>query len=116
MDNGSSHRGESSLRRLTKVRPRLVPEHGPAHTGWLNRIETCFPFVQRKALTSNNLPCLAGTADWLYGFEHRNESIAQPFEWILIRADLNALIGCVRHAVCSPKGSSSRPEKTSACF
>ena len=30
MDNGSSHRGEASVRRLTQAHPRLVPVHGPA--------------------------------------------------------------------------------------
>ncbi|MCL5059593.1 MAG: transposase [Candidatus Thermoplasmatota archaeon] len=29
MDNGSSHRGEASVRRLTQAHPRVVPVHGP---------------------------------------------------------------------------------------
>lgn len=52
MDNGSSHRGEASVRRLTQAHPRLVPVHGPVHASWLNQIEIYFSIVQRKALTS----------------------------------------------------------------
>ena len=53
MDNGSSHRGEASVRRLTQVHPRLVPVHGPVHASWLNQIEIYFSIVQRKALRPN---------------------------------------------------------------
>ena len=51
MDNGSSHRGEASVRRMTRAHPRLVPVHGPVHASWLNQIEIYFSVVQRKALT-----------------------------------------------------------------
>ncbi|HEY6353629.1 MAG TPA: transposase, partial [Burkholderiaceae bacterium] len=58
MDNGSSHRGEASVRRLTQAHPRLVPVHGPVHASWLNQIEIYFSIVQRKVLTPNDFPCL----------------------------------------------------------
>jgi len=51
MDNGSSHRGERSIVRLTEKYPRLVPVHGPVHAGWLNQIEIYFSIIQRKVLT-----------------------------------------------------------------
>ena len=46
MDNGSSHRGEAWVRRMTQAHPRLVPVHGPVHASWLNQnsapcISTC---------------------------------------------------------------------------
>jgi hypothetical protein len=96
MDNGSSHRGEASVRRLTQAHPRIVPVHGPVHASWLNQIEIYFSIVQRKALTPNDFPCLEAVAERLTQFERYFESIAQPFEWKFTRADLNALIARIR--------------------
>ena len=96
MDNGSSHRGEASVRRLTQAHPRLVPVHGPVHASWLNQIEIYFSIVQRKALTPNDFPCLEAVAERLENFERYYESIAHPFEWKFTRADLNALIARMR--------------------
>jgi len=96
MDNGSSHRGEASVRRLTQAHPRLVPVHGPVHASWLNQIEIYFSIVQRKALTPNDFPCLQAVAERLESFERYYESIARPFEWKFTRADLNALMARMR--------------------
>ena len=96
MDNGSSHRGEASVRRLTQAHPRLVAVHGPVHASWLNQIENYFSIVQRKALTPNDFPSLAAVAERLANFERYFESIARPFEWKFTRIDLNALIARMR--------------------
>ena len=96
MDNGSSHRGERSMRRLTAAYPNLIPVHGPVHASWLNQIEIYFSIVQRKALTPNDFPCLEAVAERLFGFERYYESIAKPFEWKFTRADLTALIARMR--------------------
>jgi hypothetical protein len=96
MDNGSSHRGQASVRRLTQAHPRLVPVHGPVHASWLNQIEIYFSIVQRKALTPNDFPSLEAVAERLTNFERYFESIARPFEWKFTRADLNALIARMR--------------------
>jgi DDE superfamily endonuclease len=50
MDNGSSHRGEASVRRITQAHPTSAPVHGPVHASWLNQIEIYFSIVQRKVL------------------------------------------------------------------
>lgn len=92
MDNGSSHRGESSIRRLTQAYPRLVP----VHASWLNQIEIYFSIVQRKVLTPNDFPCLEAVAKRLSDFERYYECIAHPFEWKYTRADLNALLAKMR--------------------
>jgi hypothetical protein len=92
MDNGSSHRGQACVRRLTQDHPRLVPVHGPVHASWLNQIEIYFSIVQRKVLTPNDFPCLEAVAERLANFERYFESIARPFEWKFTRTDLNALI------------------------
>ena len=96
MDNGSSHRGESSIRRLTQAYPRLVPVHGPVHASWLNQIEIYFSIVQRKALTPNDFPDRGAVAERLERFERYYESIAHPFEWKFTRSDLNALLARIR--------------------
>jgi hypothetical protein len=81
MDNGSSHRGQACVQRLTQVHPRLVPAHGPVHASWLNQIEIYFSIVQRNVLTPNDFPCLEAVAEQLASFERHFESIAHPFEW-----------------------------------
>ena len=96
MDNGSSHRGEACVRRLTHAHPRLVPVHGPVHASWLNQIEIYFSIVQRKALTPNDFSSLQDVAERLEHFERYYESIAKPFEWKFTRADLNRLIARMR--------------------
>ncbi|GAA4346245.1 hypothetical protein GCM10023165_30850 [Variovorax defluvii] len=96
MDNGSSHRGDACVRRLTQAHPRLVPVHAPVHASWLNQIEIYFSIVQRKVLTPNDFPCLEALAQRLASFERYFESIAHPFEWKFTRTDLNALITRMR--------------------
>jgi DDE superfamily endonuclease len=96
MDNGSSHRGQASVRRLMQAHPRLVPVHGPIHASWLNQIEIYFSIVQRKALTPNDFPNLEAVAERLTNFERYFESITRPFEWKFTRANLNALIARMR--------------------
>jgi DDE superfamily endonuclease len=96
MDNGSSHRGQASVRRLTQAHPRLVPVHGPAHASWLHQIEIYFSIVQRKVLTPNDFSSLAAVARRLADFERCDETIAHPFGWRFTRADLNALIARMR--------------------
>lgn len=99
MDNGSSHRGEASISRLTEAYPRIVPVHGPVHASWLNQIEIYFSIVQRKALTPNDFPNLEAVSKRLYEFERYYENIAHPFEWKFTRVDLNQLIARMGHRI-----------------
>jgi hypothetical protein len=92
VDNGSSHRGERCVRRLTAKYPRLVPVHGPVHASWLNQIEIYFSIVQRKVLTPNDFPSLAAVEDRLLSFQMHYEQLATPFEWTFTRSDLQALM------------------------
>ena len=92
VDNGSSHRGERSVRRLQGKFPRLVLVHGPIHASWLNQIEIYFSIIQRKALTPNDFPSLEALADRLYGFERHYETIGKAFEWRFTRHDLSGML------------------------
>ena len=91
MDNGSSHRGQPCVRRLTEAYPNLVPVHGPIHASWLNQIEIYFSIVQRKALTPNDFSCLNEVEDRLLRFQEYYESTATPFDWRFTRNDLAKL-------------------------
>ncbi len=45
VDNGSSHRGAASIRRLAAAYPKLVLVHLPIHASWLNQVEIYFSVV-----------------------------------------------------------------------
>jgi hypothetical protein len=92
MDNGSSHRGQPCVRRLTTAYPNLVPVHGPIHASWLNQIEIYFSIVQRKVLTPNDFPSLSAVEDRLLCFQDYFASMATPFEWRFTRDDLARLL------------------------
>ena len=92
IDNGSSHRGESSIRRLHKAWPNIVPVHLPVHASWLNQIEIYFSIVQRKVLTPNDFCSLESVADRILQFQERYEQMAEPFEWKFTRHDLARLL------------------------
>ena len=92
VDNGSSHRGQASIKRLQGKFPNLILVHGPVHASWLNQIEIYFSILQRKALTPNDFASLAAVQDRLLGFQDYYESIAKPFEWKFTRNDLRDLL------------------------
>jgi hypothetical protein len=39
VDNGSSHRGETSVKRMSRAYPNAILVHLPAHASWLNQVE-----------------------------------------------------------------------------
>ena len=56
VDNGSSHRGPASAKRLRQAYPNLIVVHTPLHASWLNQVEIYFSIGQRKVLTPTTLP------------------------------------------------------------
>lgn len=102
MDNGSSHRGESCVKRLAEKYPRLVPVHGPVHASWLNQIEIYFSILQRKALTPNDFPSLEAVQERILSFQSYYETIASPFVWKFTRRDLDSLLGRIHFDSASP--------------
>jgi len=91
-DNGSSHRGDASVKRLRAAFPNVILVHGPVHASWLNQIEIYFSIVQRKVLTPNDFGSLAEVEDRLLAFQQYYEAIAKPFQWRFTRADLDDLM------------------------
>jgi hypothetical protein len=92
LDNGSSHRGDASVRRLQAAFPNVIPVHGPVHASWLNQIEIYFSILQRKALTPNDFGSLAEVEERVLAFQQYYEAIAKPFEWRFTRDDLHELM------------------------
>jgi hypothetical protein len=92
VDNGSSHRGKRSVRRLEGEWPNLRLIHLPTHASWLNQIEIYFSVVQRKVLTPNDFADLDILAERLIAFQERYERVAEPFAWKFTRRDLDRLL------------------------
>jgi len=92
VDNGSSHRGQTSIKRFKEKWPKCVLVHLPVHASWLNQIEIYFSILQRKVLTPNDFNSLELLADTIIAFQKRYECTAKPFEWKFTRDDLKKLM------------------------
>ncbi len=91
-DNGSSHRGETSVKRLYKWYPNAIQVHTPVHASWLNQIEIYFSVVQRKVLTPNDFKDLDEVERQLMQFQLYYEQIAKPFKWKFTKDDLKRIL------------------------
>ena len=105
-DNGSSHRGQASVNRLSQWYDNAVLVHTPIHASWLNQAEIYFSVVQRKVLTPNDFNDLAELESRLLAFQSHYESAAEPFEWKFTRDDLKRLLAKL--------SKQDRPEKIAA--
>jgi len=92
VDNGSSHRGETSVKRLEGAFSNLRLIHLPVHASWLNQIEIYFSVVARKVLSPNDFADLEELAEYLLAFGERYEQVAEPFAWKFTRRDLGRLL------------------------
>lgn len=92
VDNGSSHRGETSVKRLEGAYSNLRLIHLPVHASRLNQIEIYFSVVQRKVLSPNDFADLHALAECLLAFQERYEQAAKPFAWKFTRHDLDRLL------------------------
>ncbi len=92
VDNGSSHRGAASIRRMAKAWPNAHLIHLPVHASWLDQAEIYFSVVQRKALSPNDFTALDQIRGRLAAFEARYNAIARPFSWKFTRTDLDDLL------------------------
>ena len=92
VDNGSSHRGQASVRRLESRWRNLRLIHLPLHASWLNQVEIYFSILQRKLLQPNDFQSTADLARALNQFERHYNEIAQPFDWSFTSDDLAALL------------------------
>lgn len=92
VDNGSSHRGQTSIKRMQSKWPNAILVHLPVHASWLNQIEIYFSILQRKALTPNYFSSLNDLASTIMEFQKRYEQAAKPFEWKFTKENLEKMI------------------------
>jgi hypothetical protein len=91
VDNGSSHRGAASQKRLRQVDSRIILVHTPVHASWLNQVEISFSIIQRKVLTPNDFTDLEALRLRLALYEELSNQNPTPFQWKFDRAKLTAL-------------------------
>jgi len=92
VDNGSSHRGQRSIDRMSAAWPNARLVHLPLHASWLNQIEIVFSVIQRKVIKPADFADLAALQDRLERFEERYNATARPFDWRFTRNDLTAML------------------------
>jgi transposase len=115
VDNGSSHRGQAAIDRLTKRYPNAAMVHTPVHASWLNQVEIFFSIVQRKVVAPNNFTDLDQVQDRLAAFEHRYNHTARPFQWKFTQTDLKNLLTRIhRHEQKEPDPQHDQPAPPSA--
>ncbi len=90
-DNGSSHRGQASVRRLAAAWPNAALVHLPARASWASQIEIVFSVIQRKVITPADVKDSDALAARLLAFQERYNATAAPFDWKFTRAKLNDL-------------------------
>jgi transposase len=103
VDNGSSHAGQASKRRMRAAWPIATLVHLPVHASWLNQIEIVFSVIQRKVIKPADFADLDALAQRLTEFQPRYNTTAKPFDWTFTRADLVDL--CRRIDAHQPPGT-----------
>jgi DDE superfamily endonuclease len=92
VDNGSSHRGEASVRRLRAAYPNAILVHTPVHASWLNQVEIYFSLLQRKVLTPIDSVNLHELELRIKLYEELTNRQARPFDWRFTKYDLLNLL------------------------
>jgi hypothetical protein len=89
VDNGSSHQGKKSARRLQERYPNLILVHTPTHASWLNQIEIWFSILQRKVLTPAVADGLEGLEARILAFEAEYRRQPRPVRWKFTRQEFD---------------------------
>jgi hypothetical protein len=107
VDNGSSHRGEASVKRLSGAHGNAVLVHTPVHASWLNQVEIYFSLLQRKVLTPNDSADLLELELRIKLYEELTNQQARPFDWKFTKYDLFDLLQRLarREAAASQAGA-----------
>ena len=95
VDNGSSHRGQTSVERMRRRDKRIILVHTPVHASWLNQVEIYFSIIQRKVLTPNDFATLDAVRLRLALYEQLSNRTPRPFAWKFTRQDL---LNWLKHA------------------
>jgi hypothetical protein len=92
VDNGSSHRGEASAKRMSRAYPNAILVHLPVHASWLNQVEVYFSLLQRKVLTPNDSTNLQELELRIKLYEELTNKQPKPFHWRFTKYDLFDLL------------------------
>ena len=92
VDNGSSHRGEASVRRMPGRYANAIPVHAPVHASWLDQAGIYFSMVRSKVLTPSDFAKLAEVELRLRLHEGLTNRQPKPFDWEFTKADLVDLL------------------------
>ena len=92
VDNGSSHRGQASIDRMSAAWENAHLLHTPVHGSWLNQVEIYFSLVQRHVLTPNDFADLDEVATRLADYETLINRDPSPFNWEFTRRDLKQFL------------------------
>jgi hypothetical protein len=92
VDNGSSHRGEAAVKRMSRAYPNSILVHLPVHASWLNQVEVYFSLLQRKVLTPNDSADLQELELRIKLYEELTNSQPKPFDWKFTKYDLFNLL------------------------
>jgi len=87
VDNGSSPRGQTAVRRLMETYANAMLVHTPVHASWLNPVEIYFSLVQRQVLTPNDFASLAEVEQRLRLYEALCNQQPRPFQWKFTREE-----------------------------
>ena len=88
VDNGSSHRGQTSVERMRRHNKKIILVHTPVHASWLNQVEIYFSIIQRKVLTPNDFANVDAIRLRLALYEQLSNQTPKPFAWKFTRQDL----------------------------
>jgi hypothetical protein len=91
-DNGSSHRGQTSIDRLRRRYSNAILVHTPIHASWLNQVEIYFSILQRRVLTPNDFESLQELESRILSFQSLYQTTAVPFHWKFTRQDLKRVL------------------------
>ena len=110
VDNGSSHRGEASVKRLSGAYANAILVHTPVHASWLNQVEIYFSLLQRKVLTPNDSADSAELELRIKLYEELTNRQARPFDWRFTKYDPFNLLQRLaqREAARCPTGATWR--------
>jgi len=95
-DNGSSHRGETSVQRLSEWYSNAIQIHTPIHASWLNQVEIIFSVLQRKVLTPNDFANLDSLEAAILQFQALYNQVAKPFKWKYTKEDLRKTLSRIQ--------------------
>jgi len=88
VDNGSSHRGSASVKRMSGASPNAILVHLPVNASWLNQVEVYFSMLQRKVLTPNDSADLRELELRIRLYEELTNRDPRPFDWKFTKHDL----------------------------